>query len=51
MDLRNENQIARLEKFNQQYTFTDDIKLEVYLDFKRVSNLNIDRLVKEINIC
>jgi hypothetical protein len=35
MDIRCSSQIYRLEKFNNHYTFQDDIRLEVYLDFKR----------------
>jgi len=51
MDIRSAASIERLESFNKSTTFLDDIRLEVYLDFKRESLDTIKRLGRAISNC
>ena len=51
LDIRSVKQIPILRKFSKEYFFDDQIQLEVYLDFKRESDENLQSLVKAINDC
>ena len=51
VDIRTTSQIQVLKRFSTQFLFDDDIRLEVYLDFKRLSSETIDELINGIQEC
>ncbi len=48
LEVRSLKQLDVLKQFSRDFYFDDHIQLEVYMDFKRLTNQEVDELVSAI---